>query len=257
MGNLASNWRDQSSRPLSAEVPWRPDNLDELARRLLVNVSASGIAIAREDPEAAGTFVCLLSLGACVPPRAARVDPSSGISGRCVRERRTQLCCDTGVDPRVDRTVSERLGIRSLVAVPLLADSRCIGLIEAVSDRPGHFDETKRAVVESAAEKATALLAQQQSPSESPNAQFDQSFCNERVETTQVAALAHEIHQDTACRNRCRSAPRKCGTTLQIGQKASRCAEALNPLARRGGTRASFGGFLSSLPTHKQSHPEF
>lgn len=166
MGNLASNWRDQSLQAFSADAPWTAGNLEGLAEELLANITASGVAIVREDPETAGSLVCVVSLGTCVPPRAARVDPSSGISGRCIRERRTQRCYDSRIDPRVERAASERLGIRSLVAVPLVVDSRCIGLIEAVSDRPGHFDEARAAVVESAANRATALLAAQQNSSE-------------------------------------------------------------------------------------------
>lgn len=167
MGNLASNWQDQSPRALAPEMPWTADNLEELAGELLANVAATGIAIVREDSEVAGTLVCVVSLGTCVPARAAQVDPGSGISGRCVRECRTQRCYDTRIDPRVERAVSERLGIRSLVVVPLIMGSRCVGLIEAVSDRPGHFDEDHAAVVERAAKKAAGILARQQNSSSS------------------------------------------------------------------------------------------
>jgi hypothetical protein len=106
MGNLASNWRDKILQAVSADVPWAADDLEGLAQELLANVTASGVAIVHEDPEVAGTLVCMVSIGACVPPRAAHVDPSSGISGRCIRERRTQRCYDTRIDPRVERVVS-------------------------------------------------------------------------------------------------------------------------------------------------------
>jgi len=96
------------------------------------------------------------------------LDPNSGISGRCVRECRTQTSYDTRIDPRVERSACERLGIRSVAVVPLLADSRCIGLIEAFSDQPGHFDADKVSALEEAAAAAVKVLGTQEHRSEQP-----------------------------------------------------------------------------------------
>jgi TPR repeat protein len=198
MGNLASNWRDQRLEASSADVPWTADNLEGVAEELLANVSASGVAIVRGDTEVAGTLVCVVSVGTCVPPPAAQVDPNSGISGRCIRERRTQRCYDTRIDPRVERAASERLGIRSLVAAPMIVGSHCIGLIEAVSDRPGHFDEVRAAVVESGAARAAALIAAEQSFSESLSRDAVPPDCHETANVLQASALPHEVEQTSA-----------------------------------------------------------
>lgn len=209
MGNLATNWRDKPLQAVSSDVPWTAHNLEGLAQELLANLTASGVAIVREDPELAGTLVCVVSVGACVPPRAAHVDPTSGISGRCVRERRTQLCYDSRLDPRVERAASERLGLRSLVAVPLVVGSRCIGLIEAVSDRPGHFDGARATVVESAANRTAALLAAQPNSSESIKVHPAPSPCNETAHPIHAPvpfreaeeASAQEVHVDRSVTN--------------------------------------------------------
>ncbi|GEM_PF-2629913 len=166
MGNLASKWEDQSSPLISASGRWTATDLDGLARELLVSVAATGVAIAQQQSEGSETLVCAVSIGACVPPRGAQLDPKSGISGRCIRESRTQRSYDACIDPRVERAAIERLGIRSLVAAPILEGRCCIGLIEAVSHEPGHFDATRVALVESAAEAAAELLHVQQKPSE-------------------------------------------------------------------------------------------
>ncbi len=166
MGNLASNWENQSSSLLSAPGYWTATDLDALARELLVKVAATGVAIAQQDSEVSETLVCAVSIGTCVPPRGAQLDPKSGISGRCIREGRTQRSYDACIDPRVERGVIEQLGIRSLVAAPIFAGRRCVGLIEAISHEPGHFDATRVALVESAADAAAELLHAQQKPSE-------------------------------------------------------------------------------------------
>ena len=198
MGNVASNWRDQRLEVSSADVPWTADNLEGLAAELLANVTASGVAIVREDTELAGTLVCAVSVGTCVPPPAAHVDPNSGISGRCIRERRTQRCYDTRIDPRVERAASERLGIRSLVAAPMIVGSHCIGLIEAVSDRPGHFDEVRAAVVESGAARAAALITAEQSFLESLSSDAVPPDYHETANVLQASVLAHEVEQTSA-----------------------------------------------------------
>lgn len=166
MGNLASDWENQSSPLLSAQALWTAKDLEMLARELLGSVTATGIAIAHQQSSVPDTLVCAVSIGACVPPKGARVDPKSGISGRCIRQGRAQRSYDTSVDPRVERAVVERLGIRSLVAAPIFLGSCCVGLVEAVSDQPGHFDTDTVALVESAADAAAELLRTQQKSSE-------------------------------------------------------------------------------------------
>lgn len=168
MSNLASNWRIQSSPLLSAESSWTATDLDTLARELLVNAAATGVAIVLEQHGVPDAFVCAVSIGACVPPRGAQLNRDSGISGRCIREGRTQRSHDASIDPRVESVVIERLRIRSLVAAPIFVDSRCAGLIEAVSDQPGHFDVDRVALVESVAEAAAELLGVQQKSAETP-----------------------------------------------------------------------------------------
>jgi TPR repeat protein len=160
MDNLARKWEseirsDDSALPFILE-------LQTLAQNLLRTLDASGVAIAhQEQEEDKGALTCIVSVGRAAPPVGARLDPNSGISGRCVRECRTQKSYDTRLDPRVEGSVCERLGIRSLAAAPLLVGERCIGLIEAFSAWPGHFDAEKIAALEQAAQSAALLLTAQ------------------------------------------------------------------------------------------------
>jgi hypothetical protein len=168
MENLARSWYREVSRTVAAPTHLRIVELESLAQDLLLSVDATGVAIAVEDANDPESLVCLVSAGGCLPPVDARLDPHSGISGRCVRECRSQKSYDTLLDPRVERAACERLGIRSLAVVPVVAHSRCIGLIEAVSDQPGRFDADEVLAIEQAAKSAALLLDARESASEQP-----------------------------------------------------------------------------------------
>lgn len=131
--------------------------LQELAKKLLKTVEATGVAVACRRSEL-DALICVASVGKTVPPIGACVDPNYGISGRCVRECRAQKSYDTLIDPRVDPLVCKKLRIRSVAVVPFLYRSKCIGLIEVFSDQPGHFDPPKVQAIEDAAASANLLL---------------------------------------------------------------------------------------------------
>jgi len=150
-------YQERAPEPLAkGELPTAA--LEALAQDLLTTIKATGVAFAQRQSDQVKRLVCLASVGRSAPPPGAHVDPESGISGRCVREGRTQKSYDTLIDPRVDDSVCQQLGIRSLAAVPLLHRSQCMGLIEAFSDRPGHFDDAKLREIELTASRIGELL---------------------------------------------------------------------------------------------------
>lgn len=98
---------------------------------------ADGTALALE---AKGVIVCRARSGDIAPGLGAPISRESGISGECLRTSSMLVCHDTWSDPRVDAEVCQALGIRSVVAVPLLQGTRGIGILEAFSSRPDAFD---------------------------------------------------------------------------------------------------------------------
>src|SRR3954467_11948274 len=58
--------------------------------------------------------------GATAGTLGVRLARSSSLSGRCVEERAPLRCDDTEADERVDRDACRRIGIRSMIVVPLL-----------------------------------------------------------------------------------------------------------------------------------------
>jgi hypothetical protein len=102
-----------------------------------VVTGADGIAVALRQK---GRIVCRARSGDMAPEIGATIDPDSGISGECVRAAAILMCHDTFTDKRVEAEVCRKLGVRSIVAVPLRGAMGMSGVLEAFSSRPNAFD---------------------------------------------------------------------------------------------------------------------
>ncbi len=112
--------------------------LQLVADRALVVTGADGVAVALVE----GTgIVCRASAGKITPERGARLDPHSGFSGACLRNGVVVKCDDSELDSRVNPQACQRLGARSMVAVPLSAPQAIVGIMEAFSSEPFGFNE--------------------------------------------------------------------------------------------------------------------
>ena len=116
--------------------------LDEVLRlvamRAISITGANGIAIALVKENA---IVCRASAGKIAPDTGIRLDPNSGFSGACLRNGETVRCDDSENDSRVNAQACRTLGARSMVAVPLNAKGRVVGLIEAFSSKTHGFND--------------------------------------------------------------------------------------------------------------------
>jgi len=97
---------------------------------------ASGAALALTE---GGKFLCRSAYGATAPPVGTRLEPSSGLSGLCVRTGHMLRCDDAESDPRVDSSVAREIGIRSIDVVPLIKDGKLVGVFELLSTRTRAF----------------------------------------------------------------------------------------------------------------------
>jgi putative methionine-R-sulfoxide reductase with GAF domain len=111
--------------------------LNLLVERAQAITRAAGCAIALSE----GTdMVCRASSGEA-PPVGARFQVGSGFSGECVRTAQLQRCDDAESNSIVDRESCRQLGIRSMVAVPVLSGGKVVGLLEVFSPLPFAFEE--------------------------------------------------------------------------------------------------------------------
>jgi len=130
---------------VSTQDDWQIEQfvLDEVlqlvAERALAITGADGVAIALADGNA---IVCRASAGGIAPDAGVRLDPNAGFSGECLVSGRIVRCDDVETDSRVDLLACRRLGVRSMLAVPLSAKQSVIGLLEAFSNEPYGFNDS-------------------------------------------------------------------------------------------------------------------
>jgi N-acetylmuramoyl-L-alanine amidase len=113
--------------------------LQRVAERALAITGADGAAIALAGGDA---IVCRASAGSIAPDPGVRLDPNSGFSGECLASGRIVRCDDVDTDSRVDLLACRRLGVRSLLAVPLSAKQSVIGLLETFSSETYGFNDS-------------------------------------------------------------------------------------------------------------------
>jgi hypothetical protein len=108
----------------------------------LTGATGAALAFLTDDK-----MICRAQAGAPAPPLGAPVDTRQGLSGECVRTGLLVSCEDMENDPRVDPEIGRALGIGSLMAAPIMDDSRVLGLLEVFSPRPRAFTEAHAAVL--------------------------------------------------------------------------------------------------------------
>ena len=120
---------------------------------LVTGASAAAIALVRENE-----MVCRATTGAEAPDLGVRLDTRTGLSGACVLTRELQHCSDTESDPRVNLEVSRRLGVRSVLVVPLVSGEDVVGIFEIFSPEANHFGEPDILTVKSLANEVILNL---------------------------------------------------------------------------------------------------
>ncbi len=137
--------------------------LHEIVEEACEATGATGAAIAVYHE---GELVCRASHGITAPPLGSRLDLGVGLSGECLRTRQIEQCNDVQTDPRVDFEACSRLGVQSIVVLPLLRAGQIIGIFEVLSSRPSAFGET--GTLEALADRILKNLDRALSPSMAP-----------------------------------------------------------------------------------------
>src|SRR6202165_5488451 len=85
--------------------------------------------------------------------------PRDGPPGACLQTRQPQLSVDTEFDPRVDPAISRRLGIRSILVVPVLDinNAQFTGVLEVFSTSPAAFSNSDQKLLEGFAEECARI----------------------------------------------------------------------------------------------------
>lgn len=71
-----------------------------------------------------------------------RLKVATSLSGKCIATGEILLCHDSETDARVDRAACQRIGVRSIVVVPLFYQEERVGVLKVVSATPSAFTES-------------------------------------------------------------------------------------------------------------------
>lgn len=121
------------------------DALRLITEGALSLTGASGVALAFLTDD---KVTCRAAIGEPALPLGTVVDAKHGLTGECVRSGRMVACEDTETDPRVDHEICRMLGIGSILAAPIVADFRVVGLLEVFSPHPCAFTQVHEAALD-------------------------------------------------------------------------------------------------------------
>jgi diguanylate cyclase (GGDEF)-like protein/PAS domain S-box-containing protein len=80
--------------------------------------------------------------GSVTPYMGLRLKAATSLSGKCIATGSILLCDDSETDARVDRAACQRIGVRSMVVVPLFYQEERVGVLKVVSATPSAFTES-------------------------------------------------------------------------------------------------------------------
>ena len=129
--------------------------LNQIVEQACLATGANGAAIVLPRD---GEMVCRASSGPTAPALGSRLDTSSGLSSECARTLRTQRCGDVLTDTRADIAASQRLGVRSVLVMPLLRGNELSGFFELFSSQPFAFGDRDERTLEALASRALSNL---------------------------------------------------------------------------------------------------
>lgn len=131
--------------------------MDLVAHRAQDLTGATGAAVELLED---GEMVYRAVSGSAGGQLGMRLDANKSLSGHCLRIGEAVTCADSETDLRVDRDACRRIGLRSMVVVPLLHDNQALGVLKVLYDRPAAFGEGDIAVLQLLSDLIAALMHQ-------------------------------------------------------------------------------------------------
>lgn len=101
-------------------------------------VRADGAAIELAED---GDMVYRATSGTAKGHIGLRLKMDASMSGLCVRTGQALRCDDAETDPRADREACRRVGLRSMIVLPLRYKEATVGVLKAMAAQPGHFSD--------------------------------------------------------------------------------------------------------------------
>lgn len=129
--------------------------LNEIVEQACLATGADGAAVVLPR---GGEWVCRATAGDHAPQLGARMDAEAGLSGACLQTRKVQLCDDAEADARADMEACRKLGVRSVIILPLLRNEELAGVFEVFSARPSAFGSSDERTLEALSQRVLKNL---------------------------------------------------------------------------------------------------
>src|SRR5579875_959253 len=113
--------------------------MKEVAERAAYLSEATGSVVEMAEGD---EMVCRAVWGAAAEMESVRLKRVGSLSGLCVELGVPLNCLDAATDPRVDQEACARIGVGSIICVPLSHGAQTVGVLKVFSPRPQAFDET-------------------------------------------------------------------------------------------------------------------
>jgi putative methionine-R-sulfoxide reductase with GAF domain len=132
--------RDVSQPPSTTRAPSPAEKLDRILRNLALlalqetRASSAAIGLLRDDE-----VICRAVAGPPLAQVGAPINMESGLAAMAVERAMSQWCSDTESDGRVDAKVCRRLGVRSVMIVPVRSAEVVVGIFAIFSAAPDAF----------------------------------------------------------------------------------------------------------------------
>ena len=145
---------------LAAQTEVVRDGLDsQQATSVLVELAAAltGADGASLERPLGPFMIQAAAVGLAAEHPGTRIPLAGSLSGLCAQERRTLRCDDAWDDARVTIGLCRQLGIRSMLCAPVVVDGTAVGVLKALSERSGGFDDCDAQALELVADVIAAL----------------------------------------------------------------------------------------------------
>lgn len=121
-----------------------------------------------------------------------RLNASESLSGRCMASGELMRSDDIETDPRVDREACRRVGLRSMVVLPLRYDQHSLGVLKVMSSRASAFTTATEHTLRLMAEFLGVTIARKRIEEALASAKAAAELAN-RAKDHFLAVLSHEL----------------------------------------------------------------
>jgi GAF domain-containing protein len=166
--------------------------LDILAERALQDTGATSVAVGLIRD---GGVICRATAGLPITEVGDPINGETGLTGLAIRRQMSQWCCDTESDPRVDQVVCRRLGVRSIIVVPVSVQDDVVGVFAAFSGSPDAFSLADLNAIKKVSHWASASVEHiivKTSPATIAPARVDREFSDQQPPTIFNSAYTQE-----------------------------------------------------------------